>query len=146
MSAIEYGDNGLEFDRAHNKQTNIWEKLHLRLEQKLGDYSAMGTDEDVVFALKEGLKEVQSMLIILNMAPFPLSTMCRDKTWYTHPWLFENKDPKHMAYKLSSNVVAIDDRDREVLRDIMLKTYEDVGNVLDHTKVKMLFRMSLMTI
>lgn len=39
-----------------------------------------------------------------------------------------------------------DDRDREILRDIMLRIYEDVGNVLDHTKVKMLFRMFLMTI
>lgn len=71
----------------------------------MGDYSAMGANEDVVFALKEGMKEVQSMLIILNMAPFPLSTICRDKKWYTHPWQFENKDPKHMAYELSSNVV-----------------------------------------
>jgi hypothetical protein len=28
LAAIEYGSNGLQFGRAHNKQQNMWANLH----------------------------------------------------------------------------------------------------------------------
>jgi hypothetical protein len=32
LTAIEYGNNGLQFARAHNKQRNIWSELHFHPE------------------------------------------------------------------------------------------------------------------
>ena len=60
LSAIEYGENGLKFGKLHNKMENIWADLH-KLENgetpcDLGDYSAVGSNDDVIAALKEGLK------------------------------------------------------------------------------------------
>ena len=60
LSQIEYGGNGIKFGRAHYKMTNIWAKLDLLAEDEvasnLGDYSAVSTNEEVLTALKEGLK------------------------------------------------------------------------------------------
>ena len=28
LAAVEYGSNGLQFGRQHNKQDNIWGKIH----------------------------------------------------------------------------------------------------------------------
>jgi hypothetical protein len=35
----------------------------------LDDYSELTTDDEIILALKEGLKEAQGLLWILNMAP-----------------------------------------------------------------------------
>jgi len=111
LVAIEYGPNGLQFGRAHNKQCNIWANLHpLKHEQSLadlGDYSALNTDEDFVSALKEGLKAAQAQLKVLNMAP---SSYARNKRWFCclgwsrgriqstgHMWLPKNLSPAKMA-------------------------------------------------
>ena len=71
ISVVEYGNNG--FQKQHNKMENVWESLHkLTLgEQRpnLDDYSLIAGNADVVSALQEGLKEAQSMLRSLNMAP-----------------------------------------------------------------------------
>jgi hypothetical protein len=72
LAAVEYGTNGLQFGRQHNKQSNIWADLHPlgagESAADLGDYSLLSTDELVTDALKEGLKEALSMLRSLNMA------------------------------------------------------------------------------
>jgi hypothetical protein len=56
---------------------NVWARLHPLGENKipcdLGDYSKVSC-EDVVAALKEGLKEAQKMPRALNMVP---STVAR---------------------------------------------------------------------
>ena len=59
-------------------------------------------DEHVVVALKEGLKEAQAMIRVLNMAP---SSQCttKKKTWFYTPWLLEKSDPKHMAFTPGEN-------------------------------------------
>ena len=81
LTAIEYGKNGLQFDRVHNKQRNIWGDLHplepRQAHPDLADYSSLATDADIVLALKEGLKVAQAQLKVLNMAP---STYARNKT------------------------------------------------------------------
>jgi hypothetical protein len=99
LSAIEYGDNGLQFGRVHNKQKNIWAELHPPLtgdtKSNLGDYTNIARDAEIVAALKEGLREAQSLLRSLNMAP---STVARNKTWFLQPWLVETADKHHWAY------------------------------------------------
>ena len=62
LCAMEYGDNGLQFGRVHNKVENIWSSLHPLLDGEsltnLGDYSKIVTNVKIIVALKEGLKEV----------------------------------------------------------------------------------------
>ena len=88
LVAIEYGENGLKFPRAHNKQKNIWADMHPLAEGEqcgnLADYSLIGSDEDVVLALKDGLKEAQAMIRTLNMAPL---SVARNKQWFLEPWV-----------------------------------------------------------
>ena len=83
LAAIKYGQNGLQFPRAHNKQQNIWAELHPledgQAPADLGDYSTLATDEDFVAALKEGLKAAQTQLKVLNMAP---SNYAQNKVWF----------------------------------------------------------------
>ena len=120
ISAVEYGNNGLVFQKQHNKMENVWESLHkLTLgEQRpnLGDYSLIAGNADVVSALQEGLKEAQSMLRSLNMA---LSAQCqsRRKIWFDRPWLAEREDRQCFHYKPSARPTSGEDGDSEVLRD-----------------------------
>ena len=60
----------------------------------LSDYSLIGSNEDVVLALKEGLKEALAMIRMLNMA---VSLVARNKQWYLEPWVVEGADPKFMS-------------------------------------------------
>jgi hypothetical protein len=126
LAAIEYGENGLKFDRAHNKQHNIWAELHpLEPGQEpvnLADYSDLASDADFVSALKEGLKAAQSMLNSLNMAP---STHAKSETWFQQPWLLEAADPKHWSYIPPTKPVSRDDGDAEVLRDSLVEAAEE---------------------
>jgi hypothetical protein len=116
LAAIEYGDNGLKFNRIHNKQSNIWGELHPLREGKvapdLDDYSKIKEDSDLILALKEGLKEAQSMLRGLNMAP---STVAREKKWFLEPWVLEGQDPKYWAFVPSRTPTAGDDGNGEAL-------------------------------
>lgn len=120
LAAIEYGENGLRFDRAHNKQQNIWAKLHPlqpgEAPADLGDYSSLTTDADIVLALKEGLKAAQATLKSLNMAP---SSCAKKKTWFAEPWLVERADPKHWTYVPPARPVPGEDGDAEVLREAL---------------------------
>ena len=119
LSAIEYGSNGLKFKKVHNKMENVWGKLHPLSEGEigcnLGDYSLIESDEHVVAALKEGLKEAQAMIRVLNMAP---SSQCtaEKKTWFYTPWLLEKSDPKHMSFTPGEKPIQGEDGDAEVLR------------------------------
>ena len=120
ISAVEYGNNGLVFQKQHNKMENVWESLHkLTLgEQRpnLGDYSLIAGNADVVSALQEGLKEAQSMLRSLNMAPSAQCQSCR-KIWFDRPWLAEREDRQCFHYKPSARLTSGEDGDSEVLRD-----------------------------
>lgn len=66
LTVSEYGPNNLQFGRAHNKQSNIGNELYyLEHEQSLAyleNYNALGTKNDFVLVLKEGLKLVQAQL------------------------------------------------------------------------------------
>lgn len=118
LAAIEYGENGLRFDRVHNKQRNIWAKLHPLGEGEraadLNDYSGLECDDAVVICLKEGLKSAQSMLRGLNMAP---SAVARDKKWFVEPWVVEAVDTKHWSYVPPVTPVRGEDGDGEVMRE-----------------------------
>ena len=122
LAAIEYGENGLRFDRAHNKQQNIWADLHpLEAGQApvdLGDYSSLTTNEDIVLALKEGFKAAQTQLKSLNMAP---SAYAKRKTWFAEPWVVERADPKHWVYVPPTRPVPGEDGDAEVLRESLVE-------------------------
>jgi hypothetical protein len=52
LAAVEYGGNGLQFGRCHNKQRNVLAQLHPSMESdkvpNLSDYSLVATDELVV--------------------------------------------------------------------------------------------------
>ena len=120
LAAIEYGENGLQFDRAHNKQRNIWGDLHPlepgQAPPDLANYSSLSTDADIVLALKEGLKAAQAQLNVLNMAP---STYAKNKSWFLQPWRLESADPKHWAYVPPPKPVPGEDGDAEVLREAL---------------------------
>jgi hypothetical protein len=55
LSAIEYGANGLQFLRVHNKQCNFWGELHPLQEgqppHEFGDYSKIRDDSNLVLVL-----------------------------------------------------------------------------------------------
>ena len=71
---------------------NIWAKLYKledgEEEPNLGDYSIVATNEEVVKALKEGLKEAQKLINVLKMAPNPQAT-AKNKAWFEKPWTVE---------------------------------------------------------
>jgi hypothetical protein len=57
--------------------------------------------------LKEGFKEAQALIKVLNMAP---STVARHKKWFIEPWVEEANDPKFgFTYKPSNKPVAWED-------------------------------------
>lgn len=62
---------------------NVWESLHpdanSEFQCDLADYSFISTNKDVVLALKEGLKEAQKMMHILDMA------LSSTKAWFITP-------------------------------------------------------------
>ena len=66
----------------------------------LSDYTLIDTDDDVIAALQEGLKEVQSILRVLNMSP---SVHCANKVWFMIPWLVEKVDLQNFAYIFLQN-------------------------------------------
>jgi hypothetical protein len=118
LSAVEYGENGLQFGQAHNKQKNVWVDLYPLQEGEdianLVDFSGLATNEDIIGALKEGFKEAQALIRVLNMAP---STIARYKKWFIEPWIEEANDPKFgFTYKPSKELVAGEDGDAEVMR------------------------------
>jgi hypothetical protein len=121
LSAVEYGKNGLQFGRAHNKQKNVSADLHPLQEGEdianLANFSGLATDEDIVGALKEGFKEAQALIRVLNMVP---STVARYKKWFIEPWVEEANDPKFgFTYKLSKELVAGEDGNAEVMRAVL---------------------------
>ena len=46
------------------------------------DYSLLSTNDDVILALKEGLKEAQKLLQVLEMV---LSIVAKNKIWFETP-------------------------------------------------------------
>ena len=93
LLGIEYGENGRKFGCMHKKMTIMWAQLHPLDDGEdpcdLGDYSSIASDADVVAALKEGSKEAQKVLRVLNMAP---SVHAREKEWFLKPWNLERLD------------------------------------------------------
>ena len=130
LTSTEYKNNGLKFGRVHNKMKNVWADLHPLAEGELAcnlsDYTLIATDDDVIAALQEGLKEAQSMLRVLNMSP---SIQCANKVWFMTPWLVEKADPQNFAYVPTKSPVRGEDGDGEVLRADLEE------NSLDHDSV-----------
>ena len=120
LSQIEYGHNGIKFARAHNKMKNIWAKLHPlgegEGEPNLGDYSLVSTNEGVVKALNQGLKEAQRVITSLNMAPNP-QVAAKLRVWFDKPWIVERADKLSFAWAATSKPVRGEDGDMEVLRE-----------------------------
>ena len=100
LSVVEYGNNGLQFGRVHNEVENIWSALHPLLDNETltapGDQLGISIDLEIISALKEGFKEAQAMLRVLNMAPSNQASPAK-KLWFYNPWKLENEDPKHFA-------------------------------------------------
>ena len=120
LAGIEFGENGLQFGRMHNKMKNVWADLHPLVEGEqscdLGNYSGIASDGEVILALQEGLKEAQKILRSLSMAP---SSVVRKKDWFLAPWKEEKHDPKHLVAVQSKRMVAGEDGDGEVLREAL---------------------------
>jgi hypothetical protein len=94
----------------------------------LVDYSQIKEDSDIIEALQAGLKEAQSMLRVLNMAP---SSIARDKHWFLQPWSIEALDPKHWSYVPAAKATVGEDGNGEVLRDAMAAAATDPTTVVD---------------
>lgn len=120
LSAIEYGENGLKFNKVHNKMDNIWARLHPLLEGEtpcdLGDYSLIDSNADVVNALKEGLLEAQRTLRGLNMVPTVHAAPAK-KVWFLKPWVIEKDDPTWLSCTPAATPVLGEDGDSEVMRE-----------------------------
>lgn len=82
----------------------------------LGDNSKIREDSDLVLALKEGLKEAQTMLHGLNMAP---SSVAKMKRWFLEPWVLKSLDPKCCTFVPSKTPAPSDDGDGEALREAL---------------------------
>ena len=99
---------------------NIWAKLHKlqddEVEPNLKDYSVISTDENIVVALKEGLKEAQWIINSLNMAPNPQAST-KNKVWFERRWFLELADLQSFAFAATKNPVQGEDGDMEVLRE-----------------------------
>lgn len=133
LSAMEYKDNGLKFDKVHNKMKNVWAQLHPlkpnEVECNLADYSLLSTSDNVIAALQEGLQLAQGMLEVLNMAP---PVQCSNRTWFLTPWSVEKLDPHSFAYVPSSVPVSGEDGDAEVLcHDLEANTIDEGGEDLN---------------
>jgi hypothetical protein len=64
--------------------------------------------------LKEGFKEAQALIRVLNIAP---SIVARHKKWFIEPWVEEANDPKFgFTYKPSKELVVEEDGNAEVMR------------------------------
>jgi hypothetical protein len=85
----------------------------------LGDYSKIREDSDLVLALKEGLKEAQTMLRGLNMAP---SSVAMEKRWFLEPWVLKGLDPKCWTFVQSKTPAPSDDGNGEALREALVAT------------------------
>lgn len=113
LAAIEYGENGLKFDRVHNKRRNIWARLHPLKEDEsatnLANYSRLEFKASIVSCLKKGLNSAHSMLRGLNMAP---SAVARGKKSTV-----EAADSKHWSYHLPVSLVRGEDGDGKVMRE-----------------------------
>ena len=109
LSSVEYGDNGLKFGRVHNKVENIWASLHPLQEGEsvadLGDYSLVSTDAEIEVALKEGFKEAQAMLQVLNMAP-NIHASAAKKLWFRLALATGETRPFSFGLPTSSNSIA----------------------------------------
>jgi hypothetical protein len=121
LAAVEYGANGLKFNRVHNKMTNVWADLHPLAPEELpcdlGNYSLITTNDDVIAALKEGLKEAQRLLRALNMGPRP-GANAQSSRWFISPWTCELANPRHFAFVPNKKPVEGEDGDSEVMREI----------------------------
>ena len=72
LAKFECIDSGLVFPRAHKKQESIWYKLNfMRGKPRANpqDYIDISNDDQLVFALKEGLKEAQILCESVNIKP-----------------------------------------------------------------------------
>ena len=70
--------------------------------------------EDIVGALKEGFKEAQDLIRVLDMTP---STVARHKKWFIELWVENTNDPKFgFTYKTSKEPVAGEDGNIVVMR------------------------------
>ena len=118
LSAIEYGENGLQFKKVYNKMENIWTQLYPLEEGQapcdLGDYSLISSNTEVAEALKEGFQLAQHTLWGLNMAPTVHAAPTK-KVWFVKPWMIEKEDFAFMAYCLATNPVHGEDGDGEVM-------------------------------
>ena len=77
-------DSGLVIPRTHKKKESIWSKLnfmHGKPLANLQDYIDISNDDQLVFALKEGLKEAQILCESLNMKPK------HNGQWWNYPWI-----------------------------------------------------------
>ena len=129
LAATEYKDNGLKFDKVHNKMKNVQAHLHpLRegeSECNLGDYNGISTTADVVAALEEGLQLAQGMLRDLDMVPLAESST---NAWFLTPWLVKKADLESFVYVPDNTPMREEDGDGEVLRhDLELNAVDPAG-------------------
>jgi len=140
LSQIEYGGNGIKFGRAHNKMNNIWGKLHPlqpdEVEPDLGDYTAVSTNDHVISALKEGLKDAQRMISSLNMAPNSQAST-KQKLWFEKPWLVEQADKLSWTFAASAKPVRGEDGDMEVLREDLIEEDQELQRQAEASELEL---------
>lgn len=77
LFVVEYNMNGLQFNKVHSKMENIWEKVHPfgcnEFKCDLANYSLIANETGIIEALKDGLKEAQKLIRVLNMELATLS-------------------------------------------------------------------------
>ena len=122
LSKVEYGHNGLKFNKQYNKMENIWAKIHPLRDHEaaadLANYGNIGTNAEVVLALHKGLKMVHTMLRHLNMAP-SIHAHPALKVWFSKLWELEKTDERFMKFKQGGTPVRGEDGDGEVIRESM---------------------------
>ncbi|KAL3688152.1 hypothetical protein R1sor_014461 [Riccia sorocarpa] len=128
LAALEFGKEGLQLGGKHVKQETIWGKLHPRPpgvnELNLANFAKLETDSDIIEALMTGLKEAQSCLIKLNMAPH---SHVRDQTWWRTPWVKEKES--EIFGKTQIMEETIQEMDEENLEDSGVDLSTDLWDI-----------------
>ena len=102
----------------------------------LRDYTTIATNDDIVTALKEGLRDVQRMINSLNMAPNPQAS-ARNKVWFQKPWVSERLDKHSFAYAAGLKPIRGEDGDMEVLREDLRQITQEQEQSAEQVSLKL---------
>ena len=97
----EQNPQGIHFKKYHNKQENIWNKLHQETIKNidiLSQYDSISINNKIIKSLKIGLKDAQDILSTLGMQ---LENHTQS-SWWVKPWI---EDQNYPTFQIVDEVI-----------------------------------------